>query len=265
MALPDILRKMDLFHPLQFGGTALIREEIIGRAGLTPTDLLHVTGEFDPWDVSSAQKAASLTAQLYGTGLDDLIATVKTHISERISAEIISFITGKTLERAPYYTDPDDLGLWLFEENLYRDHPFLGSMIKLKVPLIGIGAPAEILLPPVAEALHTDLVTPPHYQVANAIGAVAGSVISNQEAWVLGQTRNMRPVGYLVQTGSTRKHFPRLKEALNYAREITGEKALQQAQKIGVVDPHLEYEQLPDGADTYRIRARAIGNPRLSA
>ncbi|MEA2008536.1 MAG: hydantoinase/oxoprolinase family protein, partial [Chloroflexota bacterium] len=46
MAIPDILEKLDVFHPVQFEGVALLREEIIGRSGLTPTDLLHVTGEF---------------------------------------------------------------------------------------------------------------------------------------------------------------------------------------------------------------------------
>ncbi|OQY29197.1 MAG: hypothetical protein B6I38_08420 [Anaerolineaceae bacterium 4572_5.1] len=198
MAIPDILDKLDLFHPVQFGGNALLREEVIGRSGLTPTDLLHVTGEFAPWNVEAAQATASLTAHLYHEDLNTFIETVKDHISERISAEIISFITGKTLERAPHYIDPDDLGLWLFEENLYQKNPYLGSTINLKIPIIGIGAPAEILLPRVAELLHTELILPPYYQVANAVGAVAGSVISNQEAWVMEQTKTMRHVGYIT-------------------------------------------------------------------
>lgn len=263
MALPDILEELDLFHPLQFGGGKLIREEIIGRSGLTPTDLLHVSGEFSPWRVEAAQTGAALAAQLTGMDVDTLVAVVKNHIAERICAEVISFITGKTIERVPHYIDPDDLGLWLFEENLYQKSPYLGSTIRLKIPLIGIGAPAEIFLPPVAKMLHTELITPPHYQVANAVGAVAGSVVSNREAWVLAQTRNMRPVGYLVQSGKEQKRFPLLEEALTYAKEITGEKALKEARKIGVVDPHVAYDQLPDGADSYRIRAQAIGNPKL--
>ncbi|MEA2008618.1 MAG: hypothetical protein U9O54_05820, partial [Chloroflexota bacterium] len=263
MAIPDILEKLDVFHPVQFEGVALLREEIIGRSGLTPTDLLHVTGEFAPWSVEAAQTAATLAAQLYGEDIEHFIDTVKNHIAERISAEIISFITGKTLERAPHYLDTDDLGLWLFEENLYQENPCLGSTIRLKIPLIGIGAPAELLLPPVAKMLHTELIIPPHFQVANAVGAVAGSVVSNQEAWVIEQTKNTRHVGYIVQAGKDRKRFPLLDKALAYAKKITGEKALEEARKIGVADPHLTYEQLPDGADSYRIRAQAVGNPRL--
>jgi hypothetical protein len=29
------------------------------------------------------------------------------------------------------------------------------------------------------------------------------------------------------------------------------------------MDPQLEFEQLPDGAESFRIRARAMGSPRL--
>lgn len=48
-----------------------------------------------------------------------------------------------------------------------------------------------------------------------------------------------------------------------YARKITGEKALARASASGTAAPHLELEQLADGAESYRVRARAVGNPRL--
>jgi hypothetical protein len=178
-------------------------------------------------------------------------------------AEVISFITTKSLERAPDYVDPDDLGLWLFEENLYQKHPYLGSQIALKIPVIGIGAPAKIFLPRVAEILHTKLIFPEDFQVANAVGAVAGSVMANEEAWIYPQMHGMHIAGYFVQLGTERQRFPKLEPALEFARKIAGEKALARAKESGTVDPHLEFEQLPDGAENYRIRARAVGNPHL--
>ena len=99
-----------------------------------------------------------------------------TYIAEKIAAEVVSFITGQTLNRQPEYTVRDDLGAWLFEENLYGQHPYLGNVISLKMPIIGIGAPAAIFLPRVADLLHTDLILPPHYEVANAIGAAIAQV-----------------------------------------------------------------------------------------
>jgi hypothetical protein len=39
-----------------------------------------------------------------------LIEQMMNIISERIAARVISFISNKSLERAPAYVDPDDLG-----------------------------------------------------------------------------------------------------------------------------------------------------------
>ena len=137
MALPDILERMGLYHPLQFGGQALISQEIIGRAALTPTDLLHLNGKYVPWNKNAAESGAWLLSRIGKLEVDELIEQVTRIIAERIAAEVISFITTKSLDRAPDYVDPDNLGLWLFEENLYQKHPYLGSKIALKIPIIG--------------------------------------------------------------------------------------------------------------------------------
>jgi hypothetical protein len=195
--------------------------------------------------------------------IEELVEEVMKIIAEKIAAEVISFISAKSLERAPAYIDRDDLGLWLFEESLYQKHPYLGSTIALKIPIIGIGAPAQIFLPRVAELLHTELIVPENFQVANAIGAVAGCIMVEEEAWIIPQTRGMHIVSYSVQSGAERKWFSKLEPSLEYAHTIAGEKAFARAVASGAMDPQLEFEQLPDGAETYRIRARAVGSPRL--
>ena len=180
-----------------------------------------------------------------------------TIIAERIAAEVISFISAKSLEREHQHMNSDDLGLWLFEENLYQEHPYLGSQITLKIPIIGIGAPARIFLPRVATMLHAEIIIPDHFQVANAVGAVAGSVMVDEEAWIFPQTRGMHIVGYYVQSGEERKRFSKLDPAIAYAKRITGEKALARASESGAIDPHVQFERLPDGVESYRIRASA--------
>jgi N-methylhydantoinase A/oxoprolinase/acetone carboxylase beta subunit len=265
MALPDLLQRMGVFHPLQFNGQTLVQEEIVGRAGLTPTDLLHVSGEFDPWDREAAQIAANLVARLQGWSIEELIHETKEYIAERIVAEIVAFISGKTLERRPEYATGDDLGLWLFEESLYNRHPYLRSRITLKIPIIGIGAPAGIFLPRVAEMLGTQLILPPHFRVANAVGAVSGSVMASQEAWVMPRMRNLHVTGYDVQAAGERVRFARLDEAKDYAREKIGALAIEAARQSGAVEPHLEYEELPEGPESCRLRALAIGTPQLGS
>lgn len=259
-SLPKILEELDVLHPLQFGGSALLKEEIIGRSSLTPTDLLHITGEFFPWNTEAARLAARLCAGYLHLDLEKFIHQVIQHMVKKIARETISYLTGQTLEPAPFFVEPDDLGLWLFEENYSKDDPYLGSRIALKMPLVGIGAPAEIFLPQVAELLHTEYISPPHFQVANAIGAAAGTGTTLQEAWIIPQSRNLRTVGYYVQSGADRKRFRTLQDALDFAEETTRKQALKQAEAVGINNPDIEVQRLPDGAESYRIRARAAGS-----
>jgi hypothetical protein len=97
MALPDILERTGLIHPLQFGGPTLIAQDIIGRAALTPTDLFHLNGKYDPWDKDAAGIAARWMARIGGFEVNTLIEKAMRIISERIVAEVVSFITTKSL------------------------------------------------------------------------------------------------------------------------------------------------------------------------
>ncbi|MGD2041064.1 MAG: hypothetical protein PVH11_09565, partial [Anaerolineae bacterium] len=60
----------------------------------------------------------------------------------------------------------------------------LGIELTLQQPLVAIGAPVEAYMPRVADQLHTRLVVPPHAEVANAIGAVAGGVVLRQRVLI---------------------------------------------------------------------------------
>ena len=260
ISLPRILDRLGLYHPLQFDGQSLINQEIIGRAALTPTDLLHLTGEYAPWDAGAAGIAAGLLSRLQGWTVGELIQRAKDQIAEQIVAEVVSFITGQKLERLPAYTPINDLGLWLFKESLEDKNPYLGSHITLKMPIIGIGAPAGIFLPRAAQLLGTEMITPQHFQVANAVGAVAGGIMVSQEAWIFPQLRGLHVIGYYAQAGAQRQCFPKSEEASAYARKVIGEQAVAEARQAGAVEVHLEFEQIPDGAESYRLLARAIGN-----
>ena len=262
-SVPRLLKKLDIFHPLQSGVTPLIREEVIGVAGLTPTDLFHVRGDFTPWNGEAAEIGANLIATTLRISPEQLIDNVIQEMVSRIARETITYLTGQTLEPAPFYAQPDDLGLWLFKENAAENDPYLGCNISLKMPLVGIGAPASLVLPLVAETLHTEYISPAHYQVANAVGAAVGSVIAYQEAWVIPQSRSLRTVGYYVQSGGNRKRFRTLEEALAYAESTTRDLVMAQAEKVGLSDPEIKLDRLPDGAESYRIRAVVTGRPEL--
>jgi N-methylhydantoinase A/oxoprolinase/acetone carboxylase beta subunit len=159
-----------------------------------------------------------------------------------------------------------DLGRWFFYNSVYQVHPHLETTIRLRQPVIGIGAPAGIFLPDVAQALHTELILPEHYQVANAVGAIAGSVMAEEEILVYPtlSKSGLEVFGYFVQASDERTEFEELSDALVFARDLSRERALGAAVRSGADKPQVTVEELTDGLDTYRIRAKAIGAPRLT-
>jgi N-methylhydantoinase A/oxoprolinase/acetone carboxylase beta subunit len=271
--VPEIVKHLDVLHVAQIapgaGGTQeLMRQEIIGKAGLTPTDLMHVEGRYDPWDTEAASLALQVFAHYQFRDPAELRQEVWRRITEMIIQAIITFLSGKTLplpdRQAP--EDDDDIGRWFFYNALYDTHPQLETRFRLRQPIVGIGAPASFFLRKVADVLHTDLILHQHHQVANALGAIAGTVMVVEEILVypMLSSSGLEVLGYYVQTSDERQEFEELEDALAQARALSEERALGAALRSGADNPQAVVEQLTDGLDTYRVRAKAVGNPRLT-
>jgi N-methylhydantoinase A/oxoprolinase/acetone carboxylase beta subunit len=275
--LPEILKRLSVLHVGQVGVQALFRQEIVGKAGLTATDLMHVEGTYDVWDAEAAAHAWRAFCGLRYKDPDELRRQVWTQTSEMILQAVVAFLSGKPLtlrDRQQSLSGADeDVGRWFFYNSLYQAHPHLETSIRLRRPLIGIGAPAAIFLPAVAKALHTELILPDHYQVANAVGAIAGSVMVEEELLVYPNLSRdgLEVLGYYVAVPGAvaaletqRYEFEELADALGRACELSRERALGAALRSGADNPQVTVTEETDGLDTYRIRAKAVGNPRLT-
>lgn len=245
---------------MQFNGYQLIKREIIGRAALTPTDLLHVRGDFTPWDVDAAHVAVEMFTRIRGWMPDQLVERMFEVMTDSILTEIVQFLTRRRLVERDLFTQRRDIGRWFFDNSFNPNDKYLGTNIKLRMPLIGIGAPAGIFLPRIATALGTEFVLPEYYAVANAIGAVAGSVVATCEAIVYTHLNE-----YIAQVGEMRGKFTRLPDAMQFARTEAARQAESAALRSGAVSPYMTFEEIPNGTDSYRIKARAAGNPCLSS
>jgi N-methylhydantoinase A/oxoprolinase/acetone carboxylase beta subunit len=142
--------------------------------------------------------------------------------------------------------------------------------MNLKRPLVGIGAPAATYYPEIARRLGTELIVPPHADVCNAVGAVAGGVLQRVEPLI------SQPI-----EGRFRVHLPDgvadfspLEAAVERATAAATEQARRLAHEAGAADPEIKIERedktVATGAGMTlfiesRIRATAFGRPRLAA
>lgn len=258
-----IVEHMGLLHMSQIGAEELLRQEVIAKAGLTPTDLLHVEGRFTPWSAEAAQFALKIFSRYLFLEPEEVVRRVWAQMTENIVRSIITFLTGQEFRQVSLRES--DIGNWFFQNSLYHHNPQLETFFRLRHPIIGIGAPAEIFLQEVAEILHTELITPQYHQVANAVGAIAGSVMVAEEILVYPHLSGsgLDVIGYYVQAGEERQEYEDQEEALSYARKVVQERAYSAALRSGADNPQIHLEEISDGLDSYRIRAQAVGNPRL--
>ena len=278
--VPEILKQLKLLHVGQLGAQELFRHEILGKSGLTPTDLMHIEGGYQAWDVAASEAAMEVFAHHQFQEPEELRRQIWDQINEMTVHAILIFLSEKELslplgrraalpgQREKERVSPEDrdIARWFFYNSLYADHPQLETRFKLSVPIIGIGAPAGIMLGRAARSLHTDLVLPEHHQVANAVGAIAGSVMVAEELLVypIVDRAGLDVVGFYVQASDERHEFEELQEALDFARRLGHERALGAALRSGADSPQVIIEESSDGLDTFRIRAKAVGNPRLA-
>ena len=258
-------RLWDLNKRIKPVPTLLIRElvdqEIIDRAGLTPTDLLHITGEFSLWDDEVVKIVTDLVARNWGESASAFIQRVRKTMTLKITAEILQFLSDKLLSEPGYGKDSQLLDRWLFEENLNRRNAFLGSSIFLKIPIVGIGAPSRAFLPPVAEALDTSIIFPDHYEVANAVGTVVGNVSIRLEGEVFPCVEGSAITGYYARTTNIQQKFERYEEALAFARETLTRQVALDAKVAGAETALVECDEKKIWDGMVHLSAWAIGEP----
>lgn len=259
----EILKQLNLLHAGQLGAGELLRHEIIGKSGLTPTDLLHIDGRYTPWDAEASSMALKMFAYNQMRRPDELVQEIWQQMTEAVVRAIIIFLTEKRFSDSNGLND--DIGKWFFHNALYDRHPHLETHVRLRCPIIGIGAPASVFLPEVARKLHTELVLPDFHEVANAIGAVAGSVMVECEGLVYPKLSagGLDVISYYVQSSNGRVEYDDLIDAMAALRKQVQENALQAALDSGADNPQVILEEIGDGIDTFRVKARATGNPRL--
>jgi N-methylhydantoinase A/oxoprolinase/acetone carboxylase beta subunit len=260
LPLPELMQRLDVKHAAQLEADTLLQAEWIGRAGITPTDLLHIEGRFERWNRTAAEHALEAFCKFHFLDREAFIGRVWRQMTEMIARSIINFLT-----RLEFEGDGAAMAEWFFENSLYGTHEELETEIRLRHPMIGIGAPADLLLADTARVLNAELVLPQHFQVANAVGAVGGSVMVEEQVLVYPEfdSAGLDIVGYNVQSSRRRERREELEQALDLAREEATELALGAAIRSGADSPQVSVDERLDGIDTYRVHARAMGNPRL--
>ncbi len=212
----------------------------IHRANLTPTDILHVTRQFQRWNTEAAEVGVRIMAAKCDISPEEFIARVQSDIYYKLFALIIEKLvyhkSGKmTLQKAEEST-------YFLKEMFYRDDTQgqeIDFVVHVNIPVIAVGAPVDAYFPEVTQRLHGQLIMPPDADVANAVGTVHGKVIERVKILI----KPGESGGFFVYTPFGREMFMKFEEAVRNGERIGKEYAYKQAIVSGGTDIDVSVER----------------------
>lgn len=246
----------------------LIREGILIRCGLTPTDAMHVLGDFTKYDTEAAEMAAERMGRVCGKSGKALCHAVYDEVKKKLYFNLVRVLLENSfplLKRSGIDEQTAALISNTWDENCGELFPFLETHFSTKTVLIGVGAPAHIFLPDVGERLHAKTITPQFSQVANALGAIVGNVSARV---IMEVVLNQKENNYTVFGRGERYSFSRLEEAKRVARQLAEEKARKEAAERGAgTSIQISFEECDNIVNTdfgplfmgYKVSAIAVG------
>ena len=202
---------------------------VVQRAGFTPTDALHVLGRFQHWNSEVSRLGAELLAAQAGLSVEMFCEQVVRGVSDRVATELVNKVLEDEVGPPDWEGEPSAAALLERALNGPGDGD-LSCELTLRWPLVAIGAPVEAYMPRTAERLHTELIIPPHAEVANAVGAVAGGVIQRLRVLVSPLDGGER---FRLHLPDGVHDFVDLEQAVCYAQQVMSARAESLAHQAG--------------------------------
>lgn len=269
MALRELFADQSMERPL----ARLLERGLVMIGGLTPSDVAHVMGLHSAWCRQASEVALRIWRRRVEADIqihwenDESFAQ---HLMNRITTHAVRCILRSILDGGG---DIGRAGKSELIEMALRgadSSTLLAVKLSLSRPLVGIGAPVSTYFPGVAEQLGTTLVVPPHADVANAVGAVAGSVVLRAHA-------HITPLGHKrcrVHAPESMGDFDDLDAAAAWAERAVREHAESAARTAGAAEIQIQVQREDNTASDDSgfevffgsdITATAYGRPRISS
>jgi len=195
------------------------------RAGLTPTDVFHFEGNLGLWDKEFAASYMDLISQAAGLDPADLAGLIRNMITEHLGNALLQKILGKDITQGN--------GI---DHILNHGNDKLSLIPRITIPVIGLGAPASLMLADAAVVLNAPLTLCDDGDVANAVGAITSRVsVSRRAGIAVTRVGGFRINGLESTTG----HFESLEDAEEQCIRLLVEEIRIQARRAGTSESEI--------------------------
>ena len=183
---------------------SLIKKRLIQAIGFTPTDALHVLGEYTACNEEASRIGAERLARLMRMTPHEFCTSVKKRVARNMSLHLLSYI----LQGVPHTA---------VEQILDGNYQ---AKFKLGVPVVLLGGPVRSHRKELEEFIDAEIIVPEHAEVGNAAGALAGKGIKRVEILIRPASLMSPEKDYLVFAPGSRQRFDVYTEALNMQQNL---------------------------------------------
>ncbi|MCL2351235.1 MAG: hydantoinase/oxoprolinase family protein [Firmicutes bacterium] len=220
----------------------LVRDGVVAVCGITPTDCMHVTGDFTRYCAEASLLAVEFAARSLGLSVGEFCGAVYSEVRRKLYLNIVK----AALENR--YPDYRKNGVGAEAERFInecyeaaktgRRDPLIAAAFKTEYTVVGIGAPIGVFIKDVAETLGAEAIIPEHHEVANALGAVMGNVSASYDVEILPVNSPEGITGYTVHGSGGARVFTDLRDAEDFAaadaKAAAGSEAVRRGAKGGI-------------------------------
>ncbi len=205
---------------------SLISKRLIQPIGFTPTDALHILGEYTRWNVEASLIGANQFSRLAKMDAVEFAVAVKEKMTHSIAFDLMSFLL----------KDVDRKGI---EQIVNGDFP---ARFKLDIPVVMLGGPVASFEDDLSRIVDADIQIPEHAAVGNAVGALFGKGIKRVEMFIRPFSVSEPDQNYLVFSPLGRHKLETYNDALDYAKTLGNKIANEYMDDCGVSRHNMEIE-----------------------
>ncbi len=213
----------------------LIKDGVVQLCGLTPTDIMHIKGDFNKYNSEASILGAQFVAANLNVSVEDICNLVYNEVKKKL---YINIVKAMLENKYPDYMKNGisvEVEKFIVENYNEAGNPdkLFSTMFTTGYSLIGVGAPIRVFLEDVAKMLGTQAFIPENYEVANALGAIVGSISASCSIEIQPNNSEENAAGYIVFGKNGNAVFEELEEAIEYAVSEAKENAKAEAKKRG--------------------------------
>jgi len=188
----------------------LVKEGVLMKCAITPTDIAHCKGTFIKWDNKASVLSLDIFSKQYNID--------KNELCEKVDDKMCELLFTMISKKIYSYESKTEIDNDFYKYAYNNKSKLVDFNIVCKYPIIGLGAPSYLYMPTVAKKLNTKCIIPEYAYVANALGAIAGEIKISEFAEITTLYENNLFAGYHLQTSKGVSVFEQYEEALTNAK-----------------------------------------------